>query len=322
MIKEIKNNQDPAMLRIEYMPGNLCNHKCHYCFPGSNEGNMPWPDVEIVKQNLGHLLKHYESQGKTKSDIFFVGGEPTLWKGLEELCVYLKENFDIIIEMSTNGTRKLNWWKEHAKNFDHVGISVHREFVNLSHIRDVCDVLYEEGVFVNADVLIDPDDFDGSVANVEWLKQNSKHSWPIIAKVVHFNGAHRYNDQQLAYFDESIKRYPTQEWYDTTTKKSLTQVEITKDDGTAFTVNSDSWLTRNNLNYFKGWECNLGVDLIKIFPNGSITGNCQQTLFTGHNLYNQNFTETFSPKIVPVICTKYICGCNEEIVCNKRKLNV
>ena len=98
MITQIKNNQDPAMLRIEYMLGNLCNHKCHYCFPGSNEGDMPWPDVEIVKRNLDHLLKHFESQGKTKSNIFFVGGEPTLWKGLEELCLYLKENFDVIIE--------------------------------------------------------------------------------------------------------------------------------------------------------------------------------------------------------------------------------
>ena len=100
----------------------------------------------------------------------------------------------------------------------------------------------------------------------------------------------------------------------------MTQIEITKDDGTAFTVNSDSWLTRNNLNYFKGWECNLGVDLIKIFPDGSITGNCQQTIFGGHNLHDQKFTETFNPKIGPVICTKQICGCNEEIVCNKKKL--
>jgi organic radical activating enzyme len=322
MIKEIRNNQDPSMVRIEYMLGNLCNHKCYYCFPGSNEGDMPWPNFELAKQNLGHLLKHFESQGKTKSDIFFVGGEPTLWKGLEELCLYLKENFDVIIEISTNGTRKVNWWKEHAKNFDHVGVSVHREFVNLAHIRDVCDILYEEGVFVNADVLIDPNDFEGSVANVEWLTQHSKYSWPIIAKVVNFEGSHRYTEEQLIYFNESIKRYPNQEWYDSTTKKLSRQVEITRNDGSTFTVDSDSWLTKNKLNYFKGWECNLGVDFLKIFSNGSITGNCGQTLYGDHNLYDADFSKSFNPTIAPVICTKSICPCNEEMVCNKRKLNV
>ena len=77
-----------------------------------------------------------------------------------------------------------------------------------------------------------------------------------------------------------------------------------------------------NLNYFKGWECNLGVDILKIFPNGDITGNCQQQILGGHNLHDKNFVNNFNPTIAPVICTKNICGCNEEIVCNKRKLNV
>ena len=321
MIKQIVNNQDENMLRIEYMPGNLCNHKCHYCFPGSNEGDKPWPDVELVKQNLGHLLSHYKINGKPKSDIFFVGGEPTLWKGLEELCKYLKENFDCIIEISTNGTRKTNWWKKHAKNFDHIGVSVHREFANIKHIIEVCDTLYEQGVFVNADVLIDPLAFEECLEIVEALK-NSKYEWPIIAKVVHFNGAHRYTETQLEYFDESIKRYPSLEWYQQTTKKPLTEVKITQDDDKIITVQSDSWITRNKLNYFKGWECNLGVDIIKIFPDGRITGNCQQSILGNVNLYQQNFKENFNPQIIPVICTREICGCNEEIICNKRKVNV
>ena len=321
MIKQIQNNQPSNMLRIEYMPGNLCNHKCHYCFPGSNEGNMPWPNIDLVKTNLSHLLTHYESQGKTKSNIFFVGGEPTLWKGLEELCQHLKDNHDVLIEMSTNGTRKINWWKQHAKNFDHVGVSVHREFANIKHIIEVCDTLYDLGIFVNADVLIDPHAFDECLDIVNILK-TSKYDWPIIAKVVHFNGAHKYSEEQLPYFDESIKRYPTLEWYTSTTKKDRTQVTVVKDNNEIITTDSDSWLTRNKLNYFKGWECNLGVDILKIFPDGNITGNCQQRILGGHNLYDEKFTSNFNPNIAPVICTKEICGCNEEIICNKRKLNV
>lgn len=324
MIKRIINNQDPKILRIEYMLGNLCNHRCNYCFPGSNEGNMPWPDIEIVKQNLGHMLNYYRSQGKEKSNIFFVGGEPTLWKELDNLCKFLKDNFDVIIEMSSNGSRKLDWWQNNARNFDHIGISVHHEYANVKHLIEVCDCLYDQGVLVNADVLIDPTAFDRCVEIVEELK-NSRNNWPIIAKIVHFDGKHRYNDDQLKYFNESVKRYPSLEWYDSTRKKPSTEITIIKDNDEEIKVKSDSWITREKLNYFKGWECNLGVDIIKIFPDGRITGNCQQHLYGNafdYNLYDTEFTEKFKPNIKPVICSKFICGCNEEVVCNKRKLNV
>jgi len=320
MIKRIQNNQDSYFLRIEYMLGNICNYKCHYCFPGSNEGDQSWPDdIELVKQNLNHLLKHYELHGKNKINLFFTGGEPTLWKGLEEICIFLKDNFDVITEIYTNGTRKIKWWEENAKNFDHISVSVHNEFANIPHLIDVCDTLYEQGVFVNADLLIDPYAFVKCIDILEQLK-TSKHAWPIIAKVVHFDGMHRYTEEQLSFFDDCVKRYPTLEWYQNTAKKKRTQVMITKDNGEIIETNSDSWITRNNLNHFKGWECNLGVDILKIYPDGRITGGCNQVILGGHNLHDQNFVRNFSPVIAPVICTKEICGCNGEIVCNKRKI--
>lgn len=316
MITRIENNQDPDLVRIEYMPGNTCNHKCYYCFPGSNEGNISWPDVGLVKKNLSHLLKYYEQNGKTKSNLYIVGGEPTLWKGLEDLCQYLKDNHNIIIEISTNGTRKLNWWKDNAKNFDHVEVSVHREFANLDHLISVCDTLYEEGVFVNADVLIDPEAYNECLENVEYLKKFATHKWPIIAKIVHFDGTHRYTKEQLKYFEDTIKQYPTKEWFETTTRKPLREVKIYSDD--VITVNNDNYLIANGLNNFKGWKCNLGVDFIKIFPDGRITGNCQQKLFG--NLYTPNFTETYSPILKPLICNRELCVCSEETVIEKHAI--
>ena len=133
MIKQIKNSQASDMLRIEYMPGNVCNQKCHYCFPGSNEGDLLWPKFEMVRDHFSHLLKHYESQGKTKSDIFLVGGEVTLWKYLPDFCEHIKSNFDSIIEISTNGTKSLKWWDRYGHLFDHVSVSVHREYADIDH---------------------------------------------------------------------------------------------------------------------------------------------------------------------------------------------
>jgi organic radical activating enzyme len=321
MIKQIRNSQDPSMIRIEYMPGNLCNHRCHYCFPGSNEGDMPWPDLDLVKKNFTHLLKHYESQGKTKSNLFLVGGEPTLWPGITDFCNHLKNNFDIVIEISTNGTRKIAWWKENAKCFDIVSVSVHREYANIQHLIEVCDTLYEQEIFVNANVMIDSDAWDTCVANVEAMK-TSKHAWPILAKIIHYDGNHRYTEEQLSYFENGVKRYPDKKWYESTFKKPRTEIEITRDDDTTFKVASDSYIIRNKLNYFKGWHCNLGVDIIKIFADGRITGNCQQIIYDDFNLYNEDFVERFHPSLEPVICTKNACICTGESFCNKVKLYV
>jgi organic radical activating enzyme len=319
MIVKIENNQPLNVLRIEYMLGNTCNQKCNYCFPGSNEGDRPWPDLETVKTNLSHLLNHYKKAGKEVFNIFFVGGEPTLWDGFLPLCEYLKSKYNCILEISTNGTRGIIWWTKAGRVLDHVNISVHHEYAKVQKIKTLADFLYELGVFVNVDVLMDPAGFDKCVNLVEELSQ-SKCAWPIIAKVVHFGGESRYTNDQQKYFIDPIKRYPTEEWFKTTIKKPRTEVYVTKTDNTVITTNSDSYLTLNKLNYFKGWNCNLGVDLIKIFHDGRITGNCQQLIYgldNYENIYNNDFVNTFNPPVIPIMCSKTVCGCNGEIILKK-----
>ena len=316
MIKKVENNQPDNVLRIEYMLGNTCNQKCSYCFPGSNEGTIKWPELATVKHNLAEVLNHYKQYGKDTFNIFFVGGEPTLWNDFIELCQWLKEQYNCILEISTNATKSLRWWTDASKYLDHINISVHHEYSKQDKIIKLADFLYSVGVFINVDVLIDPIAFDKCVSIVEKIK-NSKFQWPIIAKVVLVNGKTNYNDIQLAYFDDPIKRYPTVDWYNNTSRKPRTEIYITYDDNTIFTTNSDSWLTRNNLNYFSGWNCNLGIDHIKI-TNGVITGNCQQTLFDKtYNINSRNFK--FTPSLSPVVCSKTICGCTGEIGIKKWK---
>ena len=56
----IENNWDERALAIDLSIGNVCNYKCWYCFPGSNEGNHKFPDYEIFKNNITHLLNYYK----------------------------------------------------------------------------------------------------------------------------------------------------------------------------------------------------------------------------------------------------------------------
>jgi organic radical activating enzyme len=321
MIVEVKNNYPTDMLRIEYMLGNLCNHKCSYCFPGSNEGTYPWPEIETVKKNLGHLLDHYKRNGKTLFQFYLIGGEPTLWKDLPELCKFLKDNYNSIINISTNGSRKLDWWKDNCKLFDNIEISVHHEFANIDHLKLVADLTYSSKIHVVSNVLMDPDHFDKCRAIIEDMK-TSKKRWGIIAKSVHFNGQTRYTDEQRDYVKNSVKRIPNIIWYLRTIKNPVirNKVSFTDNTGKNFKVPSDSWFALYGLNKFKGWECNLGVDHIEIFQDGNISGNCRQKIFglSGYyNLYDKNFVDEFNPTISPTICQQNICGCSSEIIIRK-----
>ena len=148
MLTKIENNSPSNRLRIEYMLGNFCNYKCNYCFPGSNEGTVPWPNIDIVKENLSHLLDQYRKINKTQIQLYLIGGEPTVWKDLPEFCNFFKTKYSTLINISTNGSRSLKWWKENSKYFDQIEISVHHEYAKLDHLIKVSDIIYESNVFV------------------------------------------------------------------------------------------------------------------------------------------------------------------------------
>lgn len=321
MIKEIDNNVPDDMLRIEYMLGNFCNYKCYYCFPGSNEGDVPWPDIEVIKNNLYHLLTHYKKYGKNKFHFYLVGGEPTVWKNLPDLCSFLKDNFSVVIELSTNASRSLKWWSDNLRNFDHVAISVHNEFAKIDHIIEVADMLYHNGSYVNADVLMDPANFERCSDIVNELC-NSRYQWPIIAKAVYFNGSHKHTQDQLDYLKEPIKRMPDMNWHYATSKKPVITTTIKYDNGNIVNTIDDGWIKKNNLNFFYNWSCNIGVEIIKIFENGKISSNCQQKLYGldhEYNLYDADFTKKFNVEITSTLCKQLICPCNRETITKKIK---
>jgi organic radical activating enzyme len=321
MITQVINNYENNFLRIEYMLGNICNYKCSYCFPGSNEGTIKWPDVDVVKTNFSHLLDRYVSKGRDTFELYLIGGEPTIWKNLPELIEFLKKRYDISIHISTNASCSPNWWKRNVKYFDHIDISVHHEAADIAHIIDVSDTIYEEQIPAVANVLMDPNHFDKCKDIIEELL-NSKHSWPIVAKSVHYNGETRYTNEQTKYFDERVKRYPDMHRYLEKLKKNK-KVWVISKEGNKESVPNDSWFALNRLNYFNGWECNLGIEYIKIFPTGEITGNCRQPIYGKKdyfNLYDNNFCVDFMPELIPVICRTPICSCSGEIILNKRRV--
>lgn len=320
MIVSVENNTPNDLLRVEIELGNVCNFKCWYCFPGANEGDIKPAEFDLLKKNLSHLLDHYIKNGKSKFDIFFSGGEPTLWTKLGDLCEYLKGNYNVLISMSSNGSRTLRWWEKYGKHFDKVVLSCHYEYVDVDHYIKVADCLYEQRVIVSSIVLMDPNHWSECESIAKKLK-TSKHRWNISLQEIISNNIVYTNSQKQSLLKNNY-RWPNPFWFLKNHKHVVPKVKVVDEKGNKRKVNK-SQLVLERLNNFKGWECNIGVESISIQRDGRIAGGCGEFLYGldfHFNINDPEFRTNFNPDIKPALCTKTGCWCVPETNLTKQKI--
>lgn len=317
-IISIHNNWKEDVLGIDLSIGNICNYKCTYCWPGSNSGDHKWPDYEILKENISHFINYYlKNTNKKVFDIHFVGGEPTHWPRLFDFVYYLKSNFNCLISMTSNGSKKLEWWEKISPYFDRITLSCHYQYVDKSKFRDICDLLYEKNIIVSVSAMMDPTAWNECVEIVEYLK-SSKHRWTIRYVEVQGNSYH-YNSDQKKILSKHRARGPNIFWFFRNNKYYRSKVTVIDENNKKHKF-KDNEIILKKLNYFKGWNCSVGVDWVHIGMDGNISGTCGQLLYGGserYNLRDENFNAKFSPTIQSSVCQQNICWCSIETVMPK-----
>jgi organic radical activating enzyme len=322
---KIVNADGPECLQIRFLMTDVCNYKCSYCFPGSNEGNYRFPkNNDTVIKNFQLLLNEYKSKlGKTKFSIHLSGGEPTLWPGISKFCKELKNSHNAEITLITNGSRTLDWWDENSKYFNDVMISCHHEFSDVSYLMKVADLLTSRDVKVGVSVLMDSRHWNKCVSIVEQMRA-SEFTWPIQTKeIVSIPGIgmDAYSVGQLEYLDGSMKRFPDSKYF----QKHLQSIKhfesiVTFSDGTTQQANSNTYINKK-WNGFKGWSCDVASETLLITWDGSITGGCQESLFNRpFNIYSELFVEEFKleANFKSIICPRQDCSCVPETHISKR----
>jgi organic radical activating enzyme len=321
-IVSVDNAWKDDVFKIDINLGNYCNYKCWYCWPGSNEGTQKFPDLDLIKTNISHLITYMRDHGNKKVfDIHFCGGEPSHWPKLLEFVKYLKEEFNCLISMTSNGSKKMSWWKEAAKYFDRVHLSCHREFVDLKHFRDVADFLYKEKVVSSASVMMDPREWDQCMEIVDYLKQ-SKYSWTI-RYVEIIDSSIKYTEEQINILKKHRARRsnPIQFWL--RNKYLINKISVVDEDGKRHRIQDNELLLKKRNNFY-GWECTVGVHWVNISMHGWIGGTCNQTPYGEEekfNLYDPEFPNKFKPNLVASICSKTSCVCSPEVTMPKKKLH-
>lgn len=316
----VHNNWDKDVLNIDIILGNYCNYSCWYCWPGSNAGTHKFPDIDIIKTNITHLMNYYQQHGKTKFDIHFCGGEPTHWPQLSEFVKYLKSKFNCLISMTSNGSKKKEWWEVNAKYFDRIQLSCHHQYVDKEQFRNLCDFLYEANVVVSVSTMMDPKEWDKCISIVNYLKK-SKHSWTIrYVEIIDKNVA--YTDEQKQVLAQHRARKVNLWFFLKNNKYYRSKVTVIDSAGKKYRY-KDNEILLKKLNNFFGWECSVGVNWINVSMSGEISGTCGENLFGldyKFNLYDYDFISKFNPNITETICSKSFCNCEIETVMPKRKL--
>lgn len=321
-IVRVESNVPSDTLRIELFLSNYCNYKCWYCSPDSYGNTDPWPSFEKIKPGFEHLITHYKEKfGKKNINLFIGGGEPTVWPDLVKFADYFKNVHNCKINISTNGSRTLRWWKQNYQHFDHVRISVHNERADAKHIADVADVLYKGKVSVISSVLMDPNNWDQCLKNVEILK-NSKYSWILtVSETIH--PTINYTEEQREYIRKRVIRHSNL-WYRYTVlrrkKPKYYNPSVEFENAEVKQIDTHE-IILNKWNKFKGWSCDVGIDTLFINRLGDVTGACGEFLYGYNkkfNLYDENFIAEFNPEKQSTICTKELCLCQDEANVNKR----
>jgi MoaA/NifB/PqqE/SkfB family radical SAM enzyme len=341
---KIVSTQKSNILELRWNPNNVCNYKCEYCWPENNAGDYHSPkNLDLVIKNFNHLINKYKTDlGKNKVHLMMAGGEPTLWKDLALFINEIKKENDVYFTLISNGSRTLRWWKEYGHLIDNAHLSYHIAQADPDHMISVADTLFEFNKKVTVKVLMDRKHWQQGLDVIDYMKNNSKHKWFIMAgevvepevvkianiKVVDANDILLTKDQRN-FLKNSLKRMPSPLWI-WKNRKLMFNGQMRLYESKAYFENEKSLKAKsntyidNNWNNFEGWSCDIGLDSVYIHWDGTIKGACDQVIYGldhSFNLLDENFVEAFDPKFHPSICTKKNCYCSPETHISKFKLS-
>jgi organic radical activating enzyme len=320
-IIEVKQNWPDDSMRIDLTLGNVCNYSCWYCWPGCHEGTNKWPEFTLFVTNLSHLLDHYlKNTNKKKFEFHIMGGEITHWPKFFDLIEFLKERYNCIFILTTNASKKIEWWEKTTPYLDYVYISSHHQFCDAYHIRQVADLLYKRNTMVNVIVLMDPFEWNKCMDHVEIYKK-SKYKWSIrYLEIIH--DTVNYTQEQKKVLSTLRARKPNLWWFLKNNKSHRSNVKVVDTNNKVHKV-SDEKIILERMNNFKGWECSVGVNWIAVTTNGTVSAICSNGLYANNekfNIFETDFINKFNPKIQPTTCKMDACWCMFEANMPKRKV--
>lgn len=278
-------------IKIEWNLGKRCNLDCGYCPAEIHDNFSPHTDIEVLKRAVDSLAALDKPVR-----ISLTGGEPCVHPRIDHLLHYASKRVDWI-NVTTNGSRKAQWYSEQPVN--HYVFSLHfdnksvNQFVNtITEFSTISAIPFHVNVMAHHEHMADVRDavelfklyhISYAIRRIRWTE---KHDW--------FDDL-KYDAQDL-------------EWIllnDATAKANCLidgEVEVHAND-----------VIKKHLNQFKDWKCNAGIESLMINWDGEVH---RATCRVGGSLGNI-YQGTFKQPKEAITCTRQWCTCAADIPLTK-----
>ena len=259
------------LFSVSWILGRFCNYKCSYCWPYARSDKKDHRDTELCLMTIDEIKRQARENGFNSFHFSLSGGEPTFHPGYLDILAHLADdecNYHSI-HMTTNMSRKGNWWDvylKYANRFERASItaSCHREHVNtpekLEEFRDKLVYVKDRGVHVTVNQVMLVDTFWQCWEDAQFFQEKGVNvtlkpqSDPTASRVV--DG---YTDEMLDILHNGCPQ------------DTGMQVEMRDGKGDLWELDQAERFNAFGFNKFQGWECSSGYRSIIIRePDGSI----------------------------------------------------
>ena len=281
-------------IKVEWNLGKRCNYDCSYCPSAIHDNTSPHTDLGILENAVDRLCEI----GKPIR-ISLTGGEPCVHPHIEDLLEYFKRKDISWVNLTTNGTRPARWYLENEGFFNHLVFSLHFEY-DWQRIVNTINQFYdstEREFFVNV------------MAHHEYMDQVRKVVKEFQEKGIKYAIRRiRWTEGDHNVFDDLRYQGKDLEWI--LANDATVSANCKVDEVQLIHAND---IIKKNLNQFKGWTCNAGLESLMINWDGEVhRATCRVGGSLG-NIYNG----TFQSPVEPIICTRDFCTCAADIPLTK-----
>jgi len=285
-----------------------CNYHCNYCYSWQDyEKRNQW-NQEIQKDKIFKILKSIEL---SQLPVFLglLGGEPTLSQNYFNILNYIEtkilpKNKNNRLYITTNLSKKLDWWKDHPKiKNTFILVSFHPEYFNNNEdiLNFIIKLRYLSKYFkVKLNIMLDPKHKKSLNILYDFLP-DLENNVIIHPHIIYPNGS-PFEDIQKIY-KNNLKDF--KKFFD------FQKPEYVLDDKEY----TDFEVFQYKLNKFKGWRC--WQNNYEITFDGQVQNLCKSEI-NSNLLIDQLFFKRIK-KIMPIICPNNWCSCDGLLKCTKVK---
>lgn len=299
------------VISVNWAITNKCNYKCEYCHPDLRNGSIKTPKLEDAIKFVDQVFKYAKKKGQL-AYFEFGGGEVTLLKYFIALLEYV-HNKGGRTSVISNGSKRVEWWKDNAKYMDGVNLSYHINDVrNNIHFINVARILEKsQNTRLNINIMMYPERFNECLLFANKLRSKVRCSINLQPLYYGFGSAKIEGMYNYSAFQMEVMNAFKGRKDDKDLDESRALLNVEHVDGSISQLSTD-YLKNNNLNNFLGWDCYVGVESLVVRFSGEVL-----RAWCYDEVIGSIYDEEFNLPNKPIECATEICHCGADISTTK-----